>query len=153
MTNKLTNRKALQFVIDLLDEAIRNEDIYCIDFERLMPGFPPADVVAKLEAMAATLDNKASATNRKPTKVQQENIELRAAIMAFLNENPNLIATCSDLGKMVPALEGFQNQKISSLMKSLVDSEQVTKIIEKGKSLFQLAKPEVELEEGDEGEG
>ena len=136
MTNKMTNRKALAYVLENVNTL-------------------PADVREKLATMAAALENKATATKRKPTKTQQENENLRQQIMAFLTDHPTLMVTCTDLGKQVPALNGLNNQKISSLMKVLVEYGQVTKVVEKGKSIFQLAKDDAEVEDeqedGDEG--
>lgn len=131
MTNKMTNRKALAFVLENVTDL-------------------PADVREKLENMAASLDNKAASTTRKPTAKQVENIGLRKNIMDFLRGNPNLLVTCTDIGKKVKELDGMNNQRISALMRALVESGEVVKITEKGKSLFQLAKP---IEgEGEEGE-
>lgn len=131
MTNKMTNRKALAFVLENMTEM-------------------PADVREKLENMAAALDNKATSTKRKPTATQAANVGLREDIMAFLRENPNLLVTCTDIGKKVASLDGMNNQKISALMRGLVDSGEVVKTTEKGKSLFQLAPPsEGEDEDGE----
>ena len=132
MTNKMTNRKALAYVLENVNTL-------------------PADVREKLENMAAAMENKADTTKRKPTKTQVENEGLRGHIMAFLRANPNLLVTCTDLTKKVPALEGMNNQKVSALMKPLVEAGQVTKVTEKGKSVFQLAKPTAIEEDGDEG--
>lgn len=131
MTNKMTNRKALAFVLENVTDL-------------------PADVREKLENMAASLDNKAASTTRKPTAKQVENIGLRKNIMDFLRDNPNLLVTCTDIGKKVKELDGMNNQRISALMRALVESGEVVKITEKGKSLFQLAKPTEG--EGEEGE-
>lgn len=127
MTNKMTNKKALTYVL---------ENVATL----------PADVKEKLENMVAALESKATSATRKPTKTQQENVGLRAAIMDFLRENPNLLVTCTDLSKRVAALDGMNNQKISALMRGLVDGGEVVKITEKGKSLFRLASE-------DEGDG
>lgn len=136
MTNKMTNRKALAFVLENVKTL-------------------PEDVRQKLEAMAAALNNKSANVKRKPTKTQLENEGLRGHIMAFLRENPNLFVTCTDLGKKVAALDGLNNQKISALMKPLVEGGEVIKVTEKGKSVFQLAKPDADedtdMEDGDEG--
>ena len=121
MTNKMTNRKALAFVLENVTDL-------------------PADVREKLENMAASLDNKAASTTRKPTAKQVENIGIRKSIMDFLRGNPNLLVTCTDIGKKVKELDGMNNQRISALMRALVESGEVVKITEKGKSLFQLAK-------------
>lgn len=130
--NKMTNRKALAFVLENMADL-------------------PNDVREKLENMAAALDNKATSTSRKPTAKQLENIGFRKNIMDFLRDNPNLLVTCTDLGKKVPELADMNNQRISALMKPLVDGGEVVKITEKGKSLFQLAKPAAE-DEGESGE-
>lgn len=127
MSNKMTNRKALAFVLENVSDL-------------------PADVREKLESMAASLDNKAASTTRKPTKTQLENEGLRKDIMDFLRANPNLVVTCTDIGKKVPSLDGMNNQKISALMKPLAESGLVVKFTDKGKSLFQLACP---AEEGE----
>lgn len=120
--NKLTNKKALEWVL-------KNTAM-------------PADVREKLENMAASLDRKSSSATHKPTKAQEENAALRDRIMEFLEEHPNLLVTCSDIGKKVPELEGMTTQKISPLMRVLEAEGKVTKLVEKGKSLYQLAKEE-----------
>lgn len=122
MANKMTNKKALEYVLKNVSAL-------------------PADVKEKLENMVSALDNKATSTKRKPTKTQEENVGLRAAIMAFLRSEPDLLVTCTDIGKKVTELDGMNNQKISALMRALVDGGEVIKTVEKGKSLFQLAKP------------
>lgn len=129
MTNKMTNRKALAFVLENVTDL-------------------PADVREKLENMAASLDNKAASTTRKPTAKQTENVGFRKNIMDFLRGCPNRLLTCTEIGKEVAELDGMNNQRISALMRALVDSGEVVKITEKGKSLFQLAKPS----EGEDGE-
>lgn len=155
MTNKLTNRKALAIAMnvlqDLQQEAIENgAESYEFKFENQC--FSIEDVLNKLNSMVATLDNKATSTKRKPTKTQVENASFRDNILAFLRENPNLIVTCTDITKRVPELEGQTNQKVSALMQPLVKAKAVVKLTEKGKTYFQLAKSDVELEDnGDEG--
>ena len=141
MANKLTNRKALAIACDVMntlqagnDEAVTvelDDQQYLVD-----------EVIEKLTAMMVALDNKTASTTRRPTKVQIENEKLRAAILAFLNTEPNLIVTCTDLSVKVPELAGFQNQKISSLMRQLVDYGYVNKTIVKNKSYFQLTEKE-----------
>ncbi len=140
MTNKLTNKKALAIAIAKINSA-RNEDgdaMLSLDDIK----FSTDEVVAKLEGMVAALDNKANPATRKPTEKQKENIALREKILDFFRENPVRLITCTEIGKEIPELNGMNNQRISALMRGLVDAEVVTKITEKGKSLFQLAKSE-----------
>lgn len=144
-TNKLTNKKALEIAIHTITNA---------DLEELWSGNEPFsidEVIAKLESMVAALDSKAANTKKKFTKTQLENVSLRAAIMDFLRERPNLVVSCTDLGKRVPALDGLNNQKISALMRGLVDAGDVVKYTEKGKTTFQFAAKD-DGEEEDSGE-
>lgn len=129
MANKMTNRKALEYVVNRYHDEL------------------PADVASKLKTMITALDHKANPATRKPTKTQEENAILRDHIMDYLRENPNLLVTCTDLGKHVPVLDGLNNQKIAALMKGLVDSRLVVKVVEKGKSLFQLAADDADSED------
>lgn len=154
--NKITNRKALAIAInaftDMSTKAAEDGE-NGVSFKLDGQFYPIEDVIAKLEAMAASLDNKSANPNRKPTKTQQENEALRQEIMDFLRENPNLMVTCTDLSKRVSALNGLNNQKISALMRGLVEAGAVDKYTEKGKSVFQLAAPVVEDEDEMEDEG
>lgn len=148
MTNKMTNKKALTVAIAVLNEMGIEPERSTIIVDGT--GYDAAEVVTKLESMVAALDSKSASTKRKPTKTQEENIILRAAIMDLLRANPNLLVTCTDLGKKVAVLEGMNNQKISALMRGLVDGGEVVKLTEKGKSLFKLA--DATEEEGESGE-
>lgn len=124
MTNKMTNKKALTYVLEYMTDI-------------------PADVREKLEAMLAALENKSS-TTRKPTKTQLENEGYKQAILEFMENDPLRMMTCTELGKEVPELDSFNSQKISALMRGLVNDGVVTKVVEKGKSYFQLVVDEKE---------
>lgn len=126
MTNKMTNRKALQFVLD-------NCTV-------------PADVSEKIKAMIASLDHKAASGTRKPTARQTENASLKDKILDFLTENPGPF-TCTEIGKGVPELNGEQNQRISALCNQLTKEGALTKDKLKGKTVFSAANVVVEIEE------
>lgn len=127
MTNKMTNKKALTYVLKNVKDL-------------------PADVKEKLEGMIAALDNKAASTKRKPTAKQTENEGFKAQILEFMRANPNHLYTCTEIGKAVPALNGLNNQRISALMRGLLDAGVVNKTTEKGKSLFSAIMVEIEGE-------
>lgn len=120
MTNKMTNKKALEFVLENMPEM-------------------PADVREKLENMIASLEKKSSTADRKPTAKQVENAGLRENILEFMRTKPNQLFTCTEIGKSVSALDGMNNQRVSALMRALVDSGDVTKTTVKGKSVFQVS--------------
>lgn len=71
------------------------------------------------------LERKASSP-KKPTKTQLENEALRAEIMAYLTE-VDTMKCIKELEQEIPKLNGLSNQKISSLLKGLVDTGKLKK--------------------------
>ena len=89
------------------------------------------------------LDKKSSA---KSTKVNTEQVELMEKIVDALNEIGRSV-TISELQKENAEMAEYSNQKLSAMLKKLVDNKQVTKMIDKKKSYFMVAEtPEVEGE-------
>ena len=89
------------------------------------------------------LDKK---TNAKSTKVNTEQVELMEKIVDALNEIGRSV-TISELQKENAEMAEYSNQKLSAMLKKLVDNKQVTKMIDKKKSYFMVAEtPEVEGE-------
>lgn len=85
------------------------------------------------------LDRKSSGT-RKPTKTQEENIGIMETIKAEL-ERIGTPVTISELQEQSEELskDKFTNQKLSALMKKLVDNKEIVKVTEKKKSYFSIA--------------
>ena len=89
------------------------------------------------------LDKKTSA---KSTKVNTEQVELMRKIVNALNKIGRSV-TISELQKENAEMAEYSNQKLSAMLKKLVDNKQVTKMIDKKKSYFMVAEtPEVEGE-------
>ena len=89
------------------------------------------------------LDKK---TSTKSTKVNTEQVELMEKIVNALNEIGRGV-TISELQKENAEMAEYSNQKLSAMLKKLVDNKQVTKMIDKKKSYFMVAEtPEVEGE-------
>ena len=89
------------------------------------------------------LDKKTSA---KSTKVNTEQVELMGKIVNALNKIGRSV-TISELQKENAEMAEYSNQKLSAMLKKLVDNKQVTKMINKKKSYFMVAEtPEVEGE-------
>ena len=112
---KMTNKKALQFVLD-----------NCI---------VPDEVQEKLVKMIEQLDKKSS-NPKKPTKTQIENESYMELILNAMSEEGQ---TVSELMKKIPEFEDFSNQKVAALVKKLVDAEKIVKTVEKGRSYFSKA--------------
>lgn len=112
---KMTNKKALEYVMD--------------NFEDM-----PADVASKIEAMIASL-NKKSSGNRKPTATQIENESYKATILEILTTDG---MTASEVIKSHSDFDGMSNQKMSALLKQLVEAGKVEKYKDKKSTLFKL---------------
>lgn len=102
-----------------------------------------AELVAFIDHELELLDKK---TNAKSTKVNTEQVELMDKIVNALNEIGRSV-TISELQKENAEMAEYSNQKLSAMLKKLVDNKQVTKMIDKKKSYFMVAEtPEVEGE-------
>jgi len=73
-------------------------------------------------------------TNRKPTKAQAENEEIKSAILDFMADGVS--RTVTDIQKAV-GLES--NQKASALVRQLKEADLIVRKEEKGKAYFSLA--------------
>ena len=101
------------------------------------------ELVAFVDHELELLDKKAST---KSTKVNDEQIALMDKIINALNEIGRSV-TISELQKENAEMAEYSNQKLSAMLKKLVDNKQVTKIIDKKKSYFTTAEtPEVKGE-------
>lgn len=101
------------------------------------------ELVAFVDHELELLDKKAST---KSTKVNDEQIALMDKIVNALNEIGRSV-TISELQKENAEMAEYSNQKLSAMLKKLVDNKQVTKIVDKKKSYFTTAEtPEVEGE-------
>ena len=101
------------------------------------------ELVAFVDHELELLDKKAST---KSTKVNDEQVALMEKIVNALNEIGRSV-TISELQKENAEMAEYSNQKLSAMLKKLVDNKQVTKIVDKKKSYFTTAEtPEVEGE-------
>ena len=102
-----------------------------------------AELVAFIDHELELLNKKTSA---KSTKVNTEQVELMGKIVNALNKIGRSV-TISELQKENAEMAEYSNQKLSAMLKKLVDNKQVTKMVDKKKSYFMVAKtPEVEGE-------
>ena len=94
-----------------------------------------AEMVAFIDHEIELLDKKAS--NKKATKTQEANIGIKSTILAVLEGAKPMTVTemqgaSSELGEL-------SNQKVSALVRQLVEAGKVVKTIDKKVSRFSLA--------------
>ncbi len=118
MTN-MTYAMALDTAINFLNENIQYGD----DF---------VATVEKLEALKAQLA-KRNKSERKPTKTQRENEDIKASILGLLTEEGK---QCKDIAAGV----GISGQKCSALLKQLVDAGLAEKFVWRRATFFKAGK-------------
>ena len=124
MANKITKREVIGMMMN--EEVVKANPTY----------------VAYLENELALLDKKAQ--NKKATKTQEQNVGIKATILEVLATIGS--GTVTDIQNGNEELSTLSNQKVSALVRQLVESGEVVKIVDKKKSIFSLAKSEVEGE-------
>ena len=124
MANKITKREVIGMMMNEL--VIKTNPTY----------------VAYLENELALLDKKAQ--NKKATKTQEQNVGIKSTILEVLATIGS--GTVTDIQNGNEELSALSNQKVSALVRQLVESGEVVKTTDKKKSIFSLAESEVEGE-------
>lgn len=124
MANKITKREVIGMMMK--EEVVKANPTY----------------VAYLENELALLDKKAQ--NKKATKTQEQNVGIKTTILEVLATIGS--GTVTDIQNSNEELSALSNQKVSALVRQLVESGEVVKTTDKKKSIFSLAESEVEGE-------
>lgn len=95
-----------------------------------------ADLVEFINHEIELLDKKNS-SEKKPTAQQTANDSIKAAILANMAEGKKY--TITDLIKSVPECADLTNQRVSALIRQLVDKGEVVRTEDKRKAYFSLA--------------
>lgn len=116
---KMTKKETINLLIDVLMGNKEVEDVQIfIDF---------------LTHERELLERKSS--NSGQTKTQKENEILKEKIVETLKEL-NKFSTITEIQESNAELADLSNQKISALLKQLVDTNVIEKVIEKKKAYF-----------------
>ena len=118
---KLTKREKLQMLLEVAEVQANPVLVEFINHE--------------LELLAR---KNSTGSLRKPTKTQQENEILLGEITDYFNNvatEPHTIAMLQD---NIESLADLTNQKVSALLKKLVDNQILVKFVDKKKTFFAL---------------
>ena len=91
--------------------------------------------IAFIEHEIELLNSKNSGS-RKPTATQQENEKIKVEIVHYLKTFNEEKFTISELCSQIDCLKELSNQKVSAILKQLVDSKKIIKVYEKRKAYF-----------------
>ena len=81
-----------------------------------------------------------NASDKKPTANQIANDGYKDIIFAELSANPDKLYTVTELIKGVDGLGDLTNQRVSALLRQMIDANGVEKVVDKRKSYFRLAR-------------
>ena len=94
-----------------------------------------AEIVAFIDHEIELLDKKAS--NKKATKTQEANVGIKSTILAVLEGGKSM--TVTEMQGASAELGELSNQKVSALVRQLVEAGEIVKTIDKKVSRFSLA--------------
>ena len=94
------------------------------------------DMTVFLEHELELLSKKNSA-DRKPTAQQTANEGVKTAILEGLEDGK--LYTITDIIKEIPECADMTNQKVSALVRQMVDAGSMVKTVDKRKSYFSIA--------------
>ena len=94
-----------------------------------------AEMVAFIDHEIELLDKKAS--NKKATKTQEANVGIKSTILTVLEGGKSM--TVTEMQGASAELGELSNQKVSALVRQLVEAGEVVKTIDKKVSRFSLA--------------
>lgn len=107
-------------------------------FNEILNGYGlSAEHKAFLEGRIAQLDKKSASKSDKPTATQKANAELKDKILAEMEVDKAY--TISDMLKALPSCAELSNQKVSAVMKQMVEAGLVVRSEDKRKAYFSKA--------------
>lgn len=106
-------------------------------FNQILTHLTDAAEIDFVKHEIALLEKKAGTKSGKPTATQVANEGVKAAIVEFMEAD--VAYTIAEITAGVPELAEASNQKVSALMKQLVDAGAVVKAYEKRKAFFTKA--------------
>lgn len=98
------------------------------------------DLVAFIEHEVDLLARKNSPNGEKvltPNQIENENFKV--IIAEYMASAPDRLFTVTELNKGIEALNDLSNQRISAILRQMIDAGKVEKVVDKRKSYFRMA--------------
>ena len=138
MTNtKMTQVSALEVAIEVITNVMNGVDTDLASSEL-------SEAVVKLSGMAEKLAEKRSTPSKADKEKSAEHKAIADEIILVLSTGETVTTgmTVSEMQKASEMLAGYSNQKISAILRKMVDSGTVVKTVDKKKSYFSIATDE-----------
>lgn len=138
MTNtKMTQVSALEVAIEVITNVMNGVDTDLASSEL-------SEAVAKLSGMAEKLAEKRSTPSKADKEKSAEHKAIADEIILVLSTEETVTngMTVSEMQKASDKLAEYSNQKISAILRKMVDNGTIVKTVDKKKSYFSIATDE-----------
>ena len=138
MTNtKMTQVSALEVAIEVITNVMNGVDTDLASSEL-------SEAVVKLSGMAEKLAEKRSTPSKADKEKSAEHKAIADEIILVLSTEENVTTgmTVSEMQKASDKLAEYSNQKISAILRKMVESGTIVKTVDKKKSYFSIATDE-----------
>ena len=138
MTNtKMTQVSALELAVEVITNVMNGVDTDIASYEL-------SEAITKLSGMAEKLTEKRSTPSKADKEKSAEHKAIADEIILVLSTEETVTngMTVSEMQKASEMLAGYSNQKISAILRKMIDSGAVVKTVDKKKSYFSLATDE-----------
>ena len=138
MTNtKMTQVSALEVAIEVITNVMNGVDTDLASSEL-------SEAVVKLSGMAEKLAEKRSTPSKADKEKSAEHKAIADEIILVLSTEETVTngMTVSEMQKASEMLAGYSNQKISAILRKMVESKTIVKTVDKKKSYFSIATDE-----------
>ena len=138
MTNtKMTQVSALELAVKVITNVMDGVDTDIASSEL-------SEAIAKLSGMAEKLAEKRSTPSKADKEKSAEHKAIADEIILVLSTEENVTTgmTVSEMQKASDKLAEYSNQKISAILRKMVDNGTIVKTVDKKKSYFSIATDE-----------
>ena len=138
MTNtKMTQVSALELAVKVITNVMNGVDTDIASSEL-------SEAITKLSGMAEKLAEKRSTPSKADKEKSAEHKAIADEIILVLSTEETVIngMTVSEMQKASDKLAEYSNQKISAILRKMVDSGTIVKTVDKKKSYFSIATDE-----------
>lgn len=136
---KMTQVSALRLAVDVITNVVNGVDTELIGSE--FSDTELTEALVKLSDMADKLAEKRSTPSKADKEKSAEHKAIADEIILVLSTEETVTSgmTVSEMQKASEMLAGYSNQKISAILRKMVDSGAVVKTVDKKKSYFSIA--------------
>ena len=132
---KMTQVSALEIAVEVITDVMNDTDPDLAYYSEL------SEAIVKLSGMAEKLAEKRSTPSKADKEKSAEHKAIADEIILVLSTEETAVngMTITEMQKASEMLAGYSNQKISAIVRKMIESGVVVKTVDKKKSYFSLA--------------